>query len=153
MSGLTHQHSPRWPLVDMLHWGGGGEKKNTQTQTGWKTVEEGREGRRMHSGKRGGWCANETWRTRCVCVCVRVYLVCACALVCFAAGQGAYWTGARALVWVGTRLAQWQPVLGSCPPLTIQSQQHSHGGACQGTSNAPHPTLKPTPPRHSSPQK
>lgn len=37
----------------------------------------------------------------------------------------------------GTRLAQWQPMLRSCPPLTVQSQQHSHGGACQETSNAP----------------
>lgn len=71
----------------MLHWEE--EKKNTQTQTRWKTVEERREGRCMHSGKRGGVLMKHGVRDVCACACVRVYFVCACALVCFAARQGA----------------------------------------------------------------
>lgn len=46
MSGLTHQHSPRWPLVDMLHW----EEERKKTHTNADTLknsggeEEGVEG-------------------------------------------------------------------------------------------------------------
>lgn len=47
VNGLTHQHSPRWPFVEMFHWGGG--KKNIfQTVRGEKKIKK-RGGVNAHS--------------------------------------------------------------------------------------------------------
>lgn len=91
----------------------------------------------MHAQWEAWGCANETWRTRCVCVCVSI--LCVHVHLCVLQPGRGLLDGSEGPGLGGTRLAQWQPMLRSCPPLTIQSQQHSHGGACQETSNAPTP--------------
>lgn len=100
-----------------------------------------REGQWEHSGKHEGVLMKHGVRD--VCACVRVSILRVHVHLCVLRPGRGLLDGSEGPGLGGTRLAQWQPIFGSCPPLTIQSQQHSHGGACQETCNAPTPPPQP----------
>lgn len=127
---------------------GGGEKKHTNADT--LENSGGEEGGAVHAQWEAWGCANETWRTRCVCVCMRACLFCVCMCTCvFCSQAGGYWTGARALVWVGRGSPNGSPCSGHAP----RSQSSHNNTRTVGHARRPatppphpHPSIPPTPP-------
>lgn len=71
VKGSTHQHSPRWPWLDMLHWKEGRKTQTRQVGKHWSKRGRGEDAQWETRGvlmKHGVW-----WLKMCVCACVCVW--------------------------------------------------------------------------------